>query len=63
MDGYDYIWDRFMWLTLGYRQPVFYPSCWKQKIHSKQNQPNYTRNMEQISLELCNHSVILKDSY
>lgn len=30
--------------------------------HCKQNQPNYTRNTEQILLYLCSHSVILLDS-
>ncbi|XP_034509884.1 uncharacterized protein LOC109490178 isoform X3 [Ailuropoda melanoleuca] len=59
----SHIWDGFTWLTLdhGHLSTWILP-CWKQKNHSKYNQPNYTRNMGWISLELCSHSVTLKNS-
>lgn len=57
MGGYAQIWDGLMGLTLGYGHPLY----WEQKNHSKQHQHNCTRNMGWISLELCCHSIILKD--
>lgn len=38
------------------------PLCWEQRNHSEQNQPNYSKNMEWRSLDLCSHSVTLKAS-
>ena len=52
-----------MWLNLGYgylhTQTLL---CWEQKNPLKQNHPSCTRNMGMVSLELCIHSVTLKES-
>lgn len=52
----------FMWLTPGFRHLSTRASlCWEQKNYFKQSHPNCTRNVWEILLELCGHSVILKD--
>lgn len=52
-----------MWLNLvyGYLHTQT-PLCWEQKNPLKQNHPSCTRNMGRVSLELCIHSVTLKES-
>ena len=58
MSGYTQIWDGFMWLTPAYgHMSTRAPLCWEQK-----NQFNGMRDMGWMSLELCSHSVTLKDS-
>lgn len=52
MGGHAQIWKGFIWFAQG---------CGT-KSHSKENQPDYTRNMEWISLEVCSHPIILREN-
>lgn len=62
MDGDAQIWNEFMQFTPGYGHLITWASlCWEQQNHSKQSQPNCTRDMGWISPELRSHSIILKD--
>lgn len=58
--GCTQIWDQFMWLIPGYRYLSPQASlCWEQKNHSKQKQPNCTKDMEWHHWS----SVLLEDSH
>lgn len=52
-----------MWLNLSYGYlDTQTPLCWEQKNPYKQNHLGCSRNMGRVSLELCIHSVTLKES-
>lgn len=63
LGGKAQTWDGFRWPTPVNRHvSTQAPLCWEQKNPSKQEDPNYTSYRGRLSLELCRHSVTLKDS-
>lgn len=63
MGGYALIWEEGICFAQSYGLLLTQTTqCQEPKNHSKESQPNYTRKMEWIPLDLCNHSIILRDN-
>lgn len=63
MGGYALIWEGRICFAQRYGLLITQTTqCQEPKNHSKENQPNYIRKVEWIPLDLCNHSIILRDN-